>query len=266
MEFTKYRAKQVLGFTGRLWLGIAFIGQWLFGFYILLFYGPPLFQDQLEKWNSSMPDGYLPDDVAGNIIMGLHLLPAGILLLGGPLQIIPQIRSFAPTFHRWNGRIYLITAFLVSLSGFYLTWNRSTVGDNMSHLAISINSVLIILCGTFAWRTALALDFKRHAEWVLRLFLVVGGVWFFRLGMMLWLFIFREPIGFNPQTVTGPFITTLTFIQYLIPLGILELYFFIKRSNNHRGQWLMAFFMCILSLGTGLGIFLTSVGMWLPRL
>jgi hypothetical protein len=37
--------------------------------------------------------------------------------------------------------------------------------------------------------------------------MVLSGVWFFRLGMFLWLAINRGPAGFEPDTFTGPFLT-----------------------------------------------------------
>ena len=45
---------------------------------------------------------------------------------------------------------------------------------------------------------------KAHREWAIRLFLVVSGVWFFRVFLMLWLTINQGPAGFDIETFQGP--------------------------------------------------------------
>ena len=37
----------------------------------------------------------------------------------------------------------------------------------------------------------------------------MNGVWFFWLGLLLWLMIHQQPVGFDPKTFTGPFLTFL---------------------------------------------------------
>ena len=78
-------------------------------------------------------------------MVGSHLLLAAIIIIGGPLQIIPKVREYAPTFHRWNGRLYILTAFIISLSGLYMVWIRGSIGGMIQHISISINAFLIIL-------------------------------------------------------------------------------------------------------------------------
>ena len=100
----------------------------------------------------------------------------------------------------------------------------------------------------------------------LRLFLVVSGVWFFRIGLMLWIVVNRGPAGFDPVTFSGPFLTILSFAQYLLPLAVLELYFRAQRSTMAGVHVSMAAGLTVLTLVTAGGIAAATMLMWLPRL
>ena len=155
----------------------------------------------------------------------------------------------------------MVGALLGSLSGFYLIWVRGTVGGLPMHLATSLNGALIIAFAWLAWQHARARRFTEHRRWALRLFIVVNGVWFFRVGLMLWLMIWQAPVGFNPTSFTGPFVYALSFAQFLFPLAVLELYL------RARGRSMtLAVTLALLSVATAVGIFGATMGMWLPRM
>src|ERR1700730_11605203 len=111
----------------RFWFAVAFLGQLLFAFTVASFYGGAAVRGDFEAWNRSMTHGYLPGDRMGNLAVAIHLLSAVIIILAGTIQLIPQIRNRAPLLHRWNGRLYLVTAFTISLAGLYMMWMRGTV-------------------------------------------------------------------------------------------------------------------------------------------
>ncbi len=265
-SFASNTSDNILRFTGKCWFVIAFIGQLFLATYVAMLYGSTALQNDFEKWNTVMPHGYIEGAMIGNIVVALHLLMAVLVLVGGPLQIIPQVRKSYPVFHRWNGRIYIANAFIIALAGLYMVWIRGAVGGLPSHLGISLNALLIMLFAYMALKTATQRKFTLHYRWVLRLFLVMSGVWFFRIGMMVWLFINGGPAGFDPETLIGPFITIWTFGTYLLPLIVLEVFFY---AQNQPGNWqkmVMALLMIFLIGTTALGVFLATVGMWLPRI
>ena len=162
--------------------------------------------------------------------------------------------------------IYIVTAFIMSGTGLYLGLSgRRIVGDVLQNAGIEINAVLIMVCAALALRFALARDFRAHRRWALRLFLVVSGVWFFRVGLMLSFAVFGGPFGFDPATFQGPFLTFLSFAQYLLPLGVLEAYFRARESASPTGRLVMAGVLVALTAAMGVGIFAATLGMWLPR-
>lgn len=248
------------------WFLVAVVGQWVFAYYVLALYGGSAMRGDLAAWNNAVPHGIVPGDTLGNFAFAAHVLMAFIVTVGGPLQLISRIRSRAPTFHRWNGRIYILTAFAISIDGLYMVLTRGTAGGVWAHVSISLNAVLIMIFGAIALRYAMARDIATHRRWALRLFMVVSGVWFFRVGLMFWILINNGPVGFDPKTFQGPAIIFMGFAQYLVPLAVLELYIRAQDRAGVPGQFAMAASLLVLTIAMGVGIFGAYMGMWLPLL
>lgn len=260
-------AASALRASAAFWFGTAVLGQLLFAGYVAGFYGRTAAQGRPQAWNEVLPHGYVAGDTFFNLVLALHLLFAMAILLGGTLQLIPQIRRSAPAFHRWNGRAYLLLTAMMSVGGLILVWVRGgVVGDLSQHLAISLNALLILGFAGIAWRQARARRFDAHRRWALRLFLAVSGVWFFRVGLMFWIAVNQGPIGFDSKTFTGPVLTFLAFAQYLLPLGVLQLYFHAQQGRNPRGQLAMAAGLGTLTLLMMVGIAAATAFMWMPQM
>jgi hypothetical protein len=265
-RFVKSKSQNLLDLSATSWFVVTFIGQIIFAYYIIFLYGKSGVQGNLENWNAASPHGYQVGDFLGNLIFGVHVALAAIITLGGPLQIIPQIRKKAPSFHRINGRIYISAAFLISIAGLYLTWVRGSVGGMVGAVFISINGLIILTCAIAAIRYAIAKKIDKHYQWALRLFLAMSGVYFFRVGIMLWLTIHQAPVGFDPDTFQGPFLTFLYVLVYIMPLVFLEFYFQAKFKDFKYLKTGMAIFIFLITVGMMVGIFGATLGMWLPRL
>ncbi len=258
--------KQFLNSTAKTWFIIAVLGQWIFAFYVALFYGGAAMEGDFMKWNRVLPHGYIEGETMGNLAVAIHLLFAVIVMVGGPIQFIPKLRSYLPAFHRWNGRFYIGAAFLISLSGMYMVITKGTISGLIGDISVSLNGALILIFASLALLRAVQRNFGSHRKWVLRLFLAMGGVWFFRIGLMFWLFVHGRPVGFDPETFRGPFLVFLGFGQYLIPLLVLELYFWAQKNQSYLGKISMSFGLILLILITALGTFAATMGMWLPRI
>nr|WP_299343685.1 DUF2306 domain-containing protein [Allomuricauda sp.] len=252
--------------SATLWFIAAVIGQWIFAIYVAAFYGGAAMDGDFMKWNRVLPHGYVEGEPMGNLAVALHLLFAVVVMLGGPLQFSTKIRKWAPSFHRWSGRIYIGSAFLISLSGIYMVISKGTISGLVGDISVSINGILILFFAYLAIKRAMQKNFVSHSEWVLRLFLVMGGVWFFRIGLMFWLLVNNGPVGFDPETFRGPFLVFLGFGQYLIPLGIAELFLRAKKTKKSSMQIATAFILLTCTFITVIGTFAATMGMWLPRL
>ena len=123
------------------------------------------------------------------------------------------------------------------------------------------------LCfAALAWRSAVRREFDEHRVWVMRLWLVVGGVWFFRVGFMFWLAFNQGPVGFDMRTFSGPAITILAFGQTLLPLALLQLYLHAERSGRPLVRYAIAAVIGGATVVMSLGLFAAANKMWLPHL
>jgi len=164
--------------AARSWFVVVVIGQVVFAFATASFYGLTALRGDYHGW--TITEGHVAGNRMGNSAVAMHLVSAVLIMLAGAIQLVPQVRSRFPVFHRWNGRIYMLGALAVSAAGVYMTW-RGSVGDVSQHLGGTFNAVLIWLSAALALRYAIARDFQTHRRWALRLFVVVSAAWFFRI-------------------------------------------------------------------------------------
>ncbi|GAB5382485.1 MAG: DUF2306 domain-containing protein [Aliiglaciecola sp.] len=257
---------KLLNGTGALWLTTALIGQWLFVSYIIGFYGLSFVGGNLSQWADVLPKGIIEGESFGNSMIIIHiLLPILVMSLGG-LQLVPAIRNRFRTFHRVNGRVYLITAVITSITGIYMILVRGTVGDTIQHLITTFNGLLILLFAYFTIDMAMRRNIEEHRKWAMRLFVVVSGVWTFRVMLMFWFTANGGPVGVDLETFTGPAIKIMTVGQFLLPLLILECYFAGQQSTNHLNKVLASVIVLLTTLCMSVGIFAAFAGMWLPRM
>ena len=258
-------AATALRFAATGWLGVAVVGLVLFAFYVLGFYGRAALQGRPELWNQVLSPGYVHGDAVGNSALAAHLLCAVVVTLGGALQMLPALRRRWPRFHRWNGRVFLSCAVVASAAGLLMVWTRSSGGDLSQNIGISLSALLIFAFSGLALRHAVARQFDMHRRWAMRLFLTVNTGWFFRIGLMLWIVLNRGPAGFDPKTFTGPFLSFLSFADYLLPLGVLELYFRAQRAPQANAKFAMALGLSLLTLAMLGGIGAAAAILWLPH-
>jgi hypothetical protein len=250
----------------RLWFLVTTLGHWIFVISVAGYYLPMLRQSGLRGLEQAhLFNGYIPGDTVGNLAVAGHVLLAIVILGGGPLQLVPQIRARFPGFHHWLGRTYLLTAVTSAIAGLYLIWTRPLFGSLVTNIATSIDGVLIVVFAGIALRYAIARDIRTHRRWALRLFMVTSSVWFLRIGFRTW-DVLTGGIGIDDETFTGPFVYAWHFGQYLLPLAVLELYFRARDSANphHRSAMAVGLF-AVTGLMT-IGMVQAAKHSWLPRL
>lgn len=257
-------ALRALNAAAALWLGAAAIGQALFLFYILRFYGPSVATGNFQLWrlNKMLIKGYVPGDTAGNLAFAGHVTMAAVITFGGVVQLTPQIRARFPAVHRWTGRAFMVTAMGASLAGLYMTWARHT-GGPIGTTAISLDALLILAFSSLAWRKALHRDFASHRKWAMRAFLVANGVWFLRVGFAPFALIAK---GLGREDLIGPFFIAWNFGSYLVPLAVLELYFRAKERGSPAGRLAMAGGLTTLTALMSVGIAGAWIGFFAPIL
>lgn len=247
------------GAAGLWWL-TAILGQWAFLYYILSFYGASSLSGDFEIWNRLKVMGrtpYVAGDTAGNLAFLAHALAAGIIAFGGALQLVPGIRARFPAFHRWNGRLFLLTVTGLSLSGFYLVWVRGTSPDNLNALSTTFNGILILAFAALALRAAMTRNIAVHRRWAMRLYLVSNAQWFLRVGVFAY-FVVNMALG-NKVKFSDPFLSFWVFGCYLVPIAVLEVYLRAKDRAGPAGRTVVAIGLIVLTLLMATGALAFSV-------
>jgi Predicted membrane protein (DUF2306) len=267
MDNGRARANVVLSASARLWFVTALVGQWAFLYYIAAFYDAATLRGDFAAWSNNrlLLKGYIPGDTAGNLAFAAHVLLAAVVTFGGALQLIPQIRARFISAHRWNGRLFLLTAMAGALSGLYMIWVRGSRANFTAGFATSLDAALIIAFGVLAWRAARARDLASHRRWALRTYIVANGVWFQRVGIFGWMVYHQAAVGMTKQ-FDGWFDLSWAFGCYLFPLAVLELYLRVKETAGPRGRYAMAASILFLTALMGFGIYCAYVFVWRPFL
>ena len=233
-------------------------GQMLFVAFILLFYYPATLSGDFAAWNSKpLIMGFVAGDTAGNLFFAVHVLMAALITFGGLVQLVPAIRNRWPVLHRWNGRLYLVSALTLALGGLWMTWGRGTWLTLTGGIGITLDALLILGFAAMAWRSARARRFVDHRRWAIRLFVVASAVWFMRVGYMVW-GIATGGAGIG-KAMDGPFDIFLAFANSLLPLAVAELYL---RAGAHGTMAAKKGVAALLTV-SGVIILAGSAGAWM---
>jgi hypothetical protein len=266
MKLNVFNGQRILHYCVSAWLVVALFGQWLFAMYILVVFGTPLITGTVSESSfSHIIKGYVNGDSFGNLMMFAHIIPAAVLSVCGTLQIIPYLRRNHPKFHRFNGRIFLTIGLLGAFTGLYLTWLRDTRLSDIGSAGITLNGILIPIAVYFAWKYARLRRFDIHQRWAIHAFLLINGVWMFRLLLMVWFLLNQGPNG-NSNKLDGPMDIFFSFACYGLPMLIAELIMWAKRQGNPNSKKvLLTLAVTVFGLLiTASGVFAAAMMMWSP--
>ena len=256
--------RKALSFSGAVWFTAAALGQLAFVLYIAAFYYVSTFQGDFERMDGRVIHGFISGDVLGNALFLSHVLLAFWITASGPLQFIPLVRNRFRAFHRWNGRFYLTVALLTSAGALVLSYLRPHFGSIALLAVNTADGVLIIAFGCLALRAALQRRFDDHRRWALRMFIVVSGVWFFRLGYGFYFFITGGEMP-GSHNLMGPADIAVA-STWVVALAGLEFYLFAQRRRSGALK-MAAAAMSVAAAGAVLvSSYFAAQMFWLPTL
>ena len=97
----------------------------------------------------------------------VHIVPAMLFMILGPLQFVRRLRAKHPRIHRWSGRIFLAASAVVGVTGLTLAFGKTIGGvDEKSAIAL-FGSFFLIALAKALWH-ALRREFNQHREWMIR--------------------------------------------------------------------------------------------------
>jgi hypothetical protein len=148
----------------------------------------------------------------------------------------------------------------------YLLIVRGTTANLAQQIGTGLLGVLVMVCASMAWRTALRRDFTTHRRWALRLFLLVSTAIFVRSTIALVSVILAGAGTLDVTVIQGPILTVVTFAQYCLPLAVLELYFWSQTRGGAPARLSMAALLVVLTLLLGAGIGAASAAIFVPNI
>lgn len=96
-----------------------------------------------------------------------HILPGMLFMVLGPLQFIPGLRARHAKFHRWCGRIFLISSAVIGVTGLIMA-SGDTIGGLDEKTAIFLfGTFFLVALGKALWH-AMHREFAEHREWMIR--------------------------------------------------------------------------------------------------
>src|ERR1700693_6269734 len=91
-------ANTALNAAARFWFVVTVTGQLVFAFAVASFYSLTALRGDYHGWKFT--NGYIPGVTKGNWAVVMHVASAAAIMLAGALQLVPQVRSRFPVFHR----------------------------------------------------------------------------------------------------------------------------------------------------------------------
>lgn len=119
-----------------------------------------------------------------------HIIPGFLFMVLGPLQFIESIRTRWIQFHRWAGRVYVVSALLTAVGAVVLTFNLPVFGTFTATVATLFFVTLFILSLVKGYLHARRWEIALHREWMIRGFALGLSVSTLRvqLELLRWLF------------------------------------------------------------------------------
>ena len=257
-------AKSWLDKSIKGWFVIALCGQWAFALYVLALYAIPLLASY-DISDITPTQGYEKSVGLDAAMFFGHIIPAVWLSFFGMSQLIPKVRQKFSRWHRWNGRIFFLLGVSGALTGLYLQWVTGLRLSDIGSVGITLNGILIVGAIGMAWFHAVNKRIDKHMRWAIHAFLLVNGVWLFRLSLMAWYIVNQGPNG-NTKTLDGPADIFISFACYLIPMMFAELYLWAKKQRNPQTVASSALAIGVAAAVTLIGVVSAIMMMWLPRI
>jgi uncharacterized membrane protein len=97
----------------------------------------------------------------------MHILPAMLFMVLGPLQFVRRLRARYPQVHRWSGRVFLAASAIVGVSGLRMALGKTVGGLDEKAAILLFGTFFLVALAKALWH-ALRREFAQHREWMIR--------------------------------------------------------------------------------------------------
>lgn len=252
-------------YAGFLLVTTVWVSAGLFGLYILAFYASALFRGDLENWNNGLPGLYEKGRTTATTGISLHFATGGIILVLGSIQLIEAVRVKYSAFHKWVGRVYVVSSILAAIGGLTFIAVKGTIGGTVMDIGFGIYGVLMFAAAILTYKHAAAGRIDQHRAWALRLYALAIGSWLYRMDYGFWMLL-ADGAG-HTSGFRGLFDQVMVFFFYIPNLLVAEV--FIRTRNYKTPPVLNLVSALVLLLMTGflcLGTYYFTKIYWGPAI
>lgn len=104
------------------------------------------------------------------VITLIHILPGALFLVLGVLQFMPGIRGRYPRYHRFAGRVFAGTGYIVGLSALAMPFVMKPIGGLNEATGTMLFAIYFLVCLSKARWYARKRRPLLHREWMIRTF------------------------------------------------------------------------------------------------
>lgn len=122
---------------------------------------------QFEKF-ISRKDQVITENNLWISMIRIHILLAIISLITGPLGVIKAIRDKSRNFHRWNGKLYVLSIILNFIPGVYVSFFAT--GGLPSIIGFLILNTLWLITTILGFWNIKRQNVMLHSQWITRSF------------------------------------------------------------------------------------------------
>ncbi|MES1044052.1 DUF2306 domain-containing protein [Heyndrickxia oleronia] len=137
--------------------------MWIFHTFSKNFLVDPTFQKFI-----SYKDQMITNKGLWVIMIRIHIILAIISLLTGPLGILKRLRVQSIHFHRWNGRVYVVSIILNFIPGVYVSFFAT--GGWFSTIGFLILNLLWLVTTFLGYLYIKDKKVSLHSRWMIRSF------------------------------------------------------------------------------------------------
>ena len=105
----------------------------------------------------------------------LHVVPGALFMLMAPLQFSRRLRTRHPRWHRISGRVLIVIAIAIAISGIYFGLAMPFAGFAEAS-AVALFGALFLISITRAFVAIRRGDVVQHRKWMTRMFGIAIGV------------------------------------------------------------------------------------------
>lgn len=98
----------------------------------------------------------------------VHIIPGFLFMVLGPLQFAKNIRSRYLRFHRWSGRVLVISGLIIGSTAIWMSLGMTSIGGLNQAAATLLFAILFLFSLMKAFLHIRRREIPQHREWMLR--------------------------------------------------------------------------------------------------